>query len=187
MSPNCLDFSREHWSSLVKRLRQMLLTNTAVDEGLDWNIQRQMRNRSLANLIYLRGVELDFSHVRHEFNPDNNSENVNSNLYESAESAKRFCFKLLRDEEIYCPWVPPDDRLRAYASPFAHGSYEKSATMLSNSSAIAAPLDAVTSKAWKMFSAKAYLHQYQSFGLAQDDFLDCFASVEQIIRNYREI
>jgi len=190
MSPNCLDFSREHWTSLIKRLRQMLLTNTAVDEGLEWNINQQRRNRSLANCVYLRGVELDLSHVRDEYASDNTNgdcNNVNNNLYESSESAKRFSFKLLRDEEIYCPWVPADDRLRAFASPFPHGGYEKSATLLSNSSAIAGPLEAVTSKAWKMFSARAYLHQYQSFGLAQDDFLNCFASVEQIIKNYKEI
>ena len=167
----------------------MLLTNTAVDEGLDWNIQQQMRNRSLANRVYIRGVELDFSHVRREIPNDNNnsSETNSSNLYDNAESAKRFSFKLLQDEQIYSPWVPADDRLRAYAAPFPHGKYEKSATVLTNSSAIAAPLDAVTNKAWKMFSARAYLHQYQTFGLAQDDFLDCFASVEQIIKNYNEI
>ena len=163
----------------------MLLTNSSVDEGLDWSINQQKRNRSLANCVYLRGVELDLSHVRDENNSDCN--NVNNNLYESSDSAKGFSFKLLQDKEIYCPWVPAGDRLRAFASPFPHGSYEKSMTLLSNSSAIAAPLEAVTSKAWKMFSARAYLHQYQSFGLAQDDFLDCFASVEQIIKNYKEI
>lgn len=185
MSPNCLDFSRDHWSSLLKRLRQMLLTNIAVDEGLDWHMDTTTNklNRSLANILYLRGIDLDLSHCRLEMERTGGG-SIASGI---GNTSKHFDFGLLEDKQIYAPWVPSNDHFNAYASPFCHGGYEKSATLLSNSSAIWRPLDMMVQKSWKMFSSKAYIHQYETFGLTQDDFLDSFASVEQIINNYKDL
>ena len=46
--------------SLIKTLRQMSVTNSPIDLGLDWSYsktQEHMRNRSLANYLILRGKE----------------------------------------------------------------------------------------------------------------------------------
>ena len=42
-------------------------------------------------------------------------------------------------------------------------------------------------KAWEMFNSKAYLHQYEKYGLGVDDFIDSFGVVEQMIADYSRI
>lgn len=39
-------------------------------------------------------------------------------------------------------------------------------------------------KAYKMFDAGAYLHQYKQFGLEQQDFDSCFARCEETYAAY---
>ncbi len=34
-----------------------------------------------------------------------------------------------------------------------------------------------------MYTAKAYLHQYEKYGLQGDDFLNCFVTMEQLIKD----
>lgn len=38
-----------------------------------------------------------------------------------------------------------------------------------------------------MFNARAYLHQYEKFGLSEDDFIDSFAVVEQMAADYSRL
>lgn len=42
-------------------------------------------------------------------------------------------------------------------------------------------------KAYKMFNAGAYLHQYQQFGIDKQDFDCCFARVEDIYASYQAL
>ena len=38
-----------------------------------------------------------------------------------------------------------------------------------------------------MFNVRAYLHQYERYGLTENDFIDSFGVVEQIIANYSKL
>ena len=42
-------------------------------------------------------------------------------------------------------------------------------------------------KAYNMFNAGAYLHQYQQFGIDRQDFEGCFARVEDIYASYKAL
>ena len=42
-------------------------------------------------------------------------------------------------------------------------------------------------KAYKMFDAGAYLHQYQQFGIDRQDFDGCFARIEDIYASYKAL
>lgn len=35
-----------------------------------------------------------------------------------------------------------------------------------------------------MFASKAYIHQYTKFGIEEEDFLDSFTALEQVISSY---
>ena len=61
------------------------------------------------------------------------------------------------------------------------------ATLLSNSQSVVTPLDRTVSKAWNMFSSRAYVHQYAKHGLSEADFMDSFACLEQVIHDYNTI
>lgn len=42
-------------------------------------------------------------------------------------------------------------------------------------------------KAYSMFNAGAYLHQYQQFGIDKQDFEGCFARIEDIYASYKAL
>ena len=68
------------------------------------------------------------------------------------------------------------------------GQCEKSAVLLNNGqSSVVDSLDRTVGRAWNMFASRAYLHQYTSHGLDENDFVDCFATLEQILSDYRQL
>ena len=70
----------------------------------------------------------------------------------------------------------------------AFGQREKSAVLLNNGqSSIVDSLDRVVGRAWNMFASRAYLHQYTNCGLDENDFVDCFAALEQVLADYRHL
>ena len=66
--------------------------------------------------------------------------------------------------------------------------YEKSLTLLSNSQMPVFKIDSLVNKAWSMFSAKAYIHQYVKYGnFEEEELLNAFIFTEQLIKNYKNI
>ncbi|XP_042298780.1 tubulin delta chain isoform X2 [Sceloporus undulatus] len=175
MSENSLPFTTFAWPGLLKHLRQMLIANAKMEEGIDWQVrppapglpapQKESPNRtvrfntSIANLVTLRGKDV--------------------------QSADLGGF---RDPALYTSWLnAPEDTLTIWKTPRAFNRYEKSASLVSNSQFLLKPLDGVVGKAWKMFASKAYVHQYAKFGLDEDAFLDSFTTLEQVISSYASL
>ena len=147
------------WAGLVKYLRQMLLTDSFIDEGMDWSSSLGKKVKCLSNLFVFRGKdlqELDLS-------------------------------GLLADQSMYSDSVPPPLRQWVWSSPHPFNRYEKSCTVLSNSQSCLQSLNTVTEKAWKMYSSRAYIHQYERFGLCEENFMKSFVEVEQIVKDYSTI
>uniref|UniRef100_A0A8B9T721 Tubulin delta chain n=1 Tax=Anas platyrhynchos TaxID=8839 RepID=A0A8B9T721_ANAPL len=89
-----------------------------------------------------------------------------------------------RDPSLYTSWLNPQDAFSAWKTPRAFNKYEKSASLVSNSQFLLKPLDNVVRKAWNMFASKAYVHQYTKYGIEEEDFLDSFTALEQVISSY---
>ncbi|XP_054858058.1 tubulin delta chain isoform X2 [Eublepharis macularius] len=174
MSENSLAFSTFAWPGLLKHLRQMLIANAKMEEGIDWQVrpplpglppsQKQSLNRtahfntSIANLITLRGKDVQTADLGG-----------------------------FRDPALYTSWLSVQDALAVWKTPRAFNKYEKSASLVSNSQFLLKPLDGVVAKAWKMFASKAYVHRYTKFGIEEEDFLDCFTTLEQVIASYSSL
>ena len=186
--PQILDSTHAYtcylWAGLLKSLRQMLLTDAPTDEGMDWNVMpfacqsphptnnagrggcgsrahghhRGGFNVSLANLLILRG---------------NNLENADVGMF--------------HEPALYSSHSPRSCTCSVWCSSHSFNRYEKCCTLVSNSQSCVDPLEAVCGKAWDMFSSRAYLHQYERFGLTQEDFMDSFVAVEQLLKDYREL
>ncbi|XP_030299132.1 tubulin delta chain [Sparus aurata] len=162
-------YSTFSWPGMLKHLRQMLISNTKMEEGIDWQVRppsgsertRSVTgvgfNTSLANLLILRGKD----------------------VY-SAETGG------FEDPALYTSWLSPHTAFNLWKSPVPF-KYEKSATLVSNSQALLRPLDNMVGKAWNMFASKAYVHQYIKFGFTEEDFLDSFTSLEQVISSYSQL
>ncbi|XP_064401726.1 tubulin delta chain-like [Halichondria panicea] len=169
------EYTHYLWSGLLKHLRQMLITNSPIEEGMDWardiGVQRPSRptnpeqyaslcspdhfNTSLANLIVLRGNELN------------------------AVDTSGFT-----DPRLYSNSVPQSCTCSVWCSSLGFNGYEKTCTLVSNSQSCIRPLNSVCRKAWNMYTAKAYVHQYEKYGLDSEDFLSCFVTMEQLIKDY---
>ncbi|XP_036369090.1 tubulin delta chain-like [Octopus sinensis] len=160
-------YNSDTWTGLLKHLRQMQLADSATDEGINWSLSVNddvprgaavKYNRSLSSLLMLRGEQLA-----------------------TADTA------LFQDQRLYTPWTLPELSFTKWYQPRSFQHYDKSATLVSNSQMTAKPLNHVVSRAWDMFSAKAFFHQYCDYGLTASDFLDSFACLEQIIANYASL
>lgn len=170
MPSSSIAYSTFSWPALLKHLRQMLISNTKMEEGIDWQVRppsgsersRSLAGRSfntsLANLLILRGKD----------------------VY-TAETGG------FEDPSLYTSWLPPQDAFSLWKSPVPFNKYEKSATLVSNSQALLKPLDNIVAKAWNMFASRAYIHQYIQYGISEEDFLDSFTSLEQVISSYTQL
>ncbi|XP_068834366.1 tubulin delta chain isoform X3 [Capricornis sumatraensis] len=89
-----------------------------------------------------------------------------------------------KDPALYTSWLEPVHAFNVWKTQRAFRKYEKSAALVSNSQSLVKPLDMIVGKAWNMFASRAYLHQYTKFGIEEEDFLDSFTLLEQVIASY---
>ncbi|XP_044528116.1 tubulin delta chain isoform X4 [Gracilinanus agilis] len=89
-----------------------------------------------------------------------------------------------KDPALYTSWLQPSDAFCEWRTHRAFNKYEKSAALVSNSQFLLKPLDTIVGKAWNMFASKAYVHQYTKFGIEEEDFLDSFTVLEQVVASY---
>ena len=122
--------------------------------------QSEDRCRSVANHLVLRGKDVD-----------------------SADSSA------FRDSSLYSRLLSiTGSALSVWTHNRSFGQREKSAVLLNNGqSSVVDSLDRAVGRAWNMFASRAYLHQYTSHGLDENDFVDCFAALEQILADYRQL
>ncbi|XP_011809055.1 PREDICTED: tubulin delta chain isoform X2 [Colobus angolensis palliatus] len=171
MSENSLAYSTFTWAGLLKHLRQMLISNAKMEEGIDWHVRPPSSglpslgkmslnkdlhfNTSIANLVILRGKDVQSADVEG-----------------------------FKDPALYTSWLEPVNAFNVWKTQRAFSKYEKSAVLVSNSQFLVKPLDMIVGKAWNMFASKAYIHQYTKFGIEEEDFLDSFTSLEQVVASY---
>ena len=168
-------YSTFRWAGLLKHLKQMLITDSPTEEGMDWSLQPTSSshpmascsgaespsrgvNRSLANLVVMRGNELSTADPT-----------------------------VFHDPALYCSWVPQPMTCTVWYHQHHFNGYEKSCSLVSNSQSFVRPLDTVVGKAWRMFGSHAYVHQYNQYGFTEDNFMECFVSAEQIVKNYSSL
>ncbi|KAK2847028.1 hypothetical protein Q5P01_010027 [Channa striata] len=170
MPSSSIPYSTFHWPGLLKHMRQMLVSNSKMEEGIDWQVRPSSSvertrsltgssfNRSVANLLILRGKDV-------------------------------YCAETgaFQDPDLYTPWLSSDESFTLWKSPMVFNKYEKSATLVSNSQALLRPLDDIVRNAWNMFASRAYIHQYSKFGISEEDFLNSFTFLEQVITSYNQL
>ena len=84
--------------------------------------------------------------------------------------------------EQYANWK--DTPMRICHSPLKANGYYRSVSCISNGQAVLPLLEQSFKKARKLFEAGAYLHQYTSHGVEQDDFISAFQDMHEVVSNY---
>ncbi|VDD80199.1 unnamed protein product [Mesocestoides corti] len=184
-------FATETWPQLFRHGRQLLLTGACVDDSMNWSVSLNslrgyQRQPLLAYSAVLRGDGAS------ELLSDNQTWlDLTSGLLQDASS------RTWRD----CPKMPS-----AGACGRAFNGHPRSLFLATSggglvsasgqddeanaaSSDVCAPLRLVRSRAWRLFTSSAYLHQYTQFGLEdpRQTFLDAFAAIEQTIHVYSQL
>uniref|UniRef100_A0A8C5KMV3 Tubulin delta chain n=1 Tax=Jaculus jaculus TaxID=51337 RepID=A0A8C5KMV3_JACJA len=171
MSENSLAYSTFTWAGLLKHLRQMLISNAKMEEG----------NRNFKNSNIPPRAKLHFPSC-HRF--------IHS-LWERKRYIDHICIVFIvegfKDPALYTSWMEPAHAFSMWKTQRAFNKYEKSAALVSNSQFLVKPLDMIVGKAWNMFASKAYIHQYTKFGIEEEDFLDSFTLLEQVVASYSSL
>jgi len=82
--------------------------------------------------------------------------------------------------------IKPDPLYIAHCDVMFNGD-ERSGAVWGVSKRMVRPLELVVSKAWSMYTTNAYIHHYDHYGIGQSEFMDCFATLESVLGDLREL
>ena len=167
---------------MYKHARQLLITGGFMEEGLNWNNDIENKNnKSLSLSLFARG----------NLSSNNESSDQNSVCNRAdQEELKEIHFGTSFQNKFFADskWRSTYSPVKLWHQPRMLSRYEKSLTLLSNSQMPVFKIDSLVNKAWNMFSAKAYIHQYVKYGnFEEEELLNAFIFAEQLIKNYKNI
>ena len=174
MAKESIEFSSFQWSSLYKNASQQLKTGGYMDEGLNWNEESNARtgsNKTIALSLFSRGLGSSYAE----------QSSLKSSLFDGNYLRTHFSNTLFGSLLYLNP-------IRLWYQERTFNNYEKSLTLLSNNQLPVFKIDSLVAKAWKMFSSRAYIHQYARYeGFEEEDLLNAFIFAEQLIKNYKKL
>lgn len=93
---------------------------------------------------------------------------------------------IFREKDLYVNWNMTDWFTHLHQNR-KFLNRDKFLALITNNSQISYSLDILLNKAWKSYVHSAFLHLYKQFGLEEDDFLQAFAILENVVKNYKEL
>eukprot|EP00307_Rebecca_sp_RCC1486_P003274 CAMPEP_0119431730 /NCGR_PEP_ID=MMETSP1335-20130426/46476_1 /TAXON_ID=259385 /ORGANISM="Chrysoculter rhomboideus, Strain RCC1486" /LENGTH=91 /DNA_ID=CAMNT_0007457537 /DNA_START=33 /DNA_END=311 /DNA_ORIENTATION=- len=87
---------------------------------------------------------------------------------------------------MYCRWASSSPLLVSASERHVQG-HDKMATLVSNSQLVLPPMQRLVSRACALFSARAYVHQYERYGMAADELFLQLAALERVCHAYAEL
>ena len=162
MPPSLMQYeSYYNWKMYVHHLKQTLRTSAAADtETKIRSKYSSSYSKSVANIFIPRGKIT-------ENDPMNYDE--------------------LQSKDLYTDWIASSDQLTYISQQRKLLNQEKFLALITNNSQIYHTLDGIVDKAWNTYTHSAFLHQYKKFGLEEDDFLEAFAKIENVIKDYKSL
>ncbi|KAL5970043.1 Tubulin delta chain, partial [Taenia solium] len=176
-------FATETWPQLFRHARQLILTGACLEDRMNWcvsldNLRGHRRQPLLACAGVARGTgagEVLWS----ELTAGLDVEGVMRPWQVNASSPMGMCTRAF------------NGHLRGVFLATNGGGLviEDDHTDEASSTDVCAPLRMVRSRAWRLFTSSAYLHQYAQFGMEDPraSLLEAFSVVEQAIHLYSQL
>ncbi|CAM6083664.1 unnamed protein product [Calypogeia fissa] len=166
-----LDYTTFTWASQLKHLRQMLITGAHKELEMDWSISLPKFSSGGARLNYDQsgGNQL----INHS---------IANLLILRGRGSDTADVSGFMDDRMYPIWSIDPLSVAAFPKPF--GRYEMAIGLLSNCQSTIMPASRALSRAYNMYSARAYLHQYFEHGMDANSFDAAFATTEDVISRY---
>ncbi|GMH35482.1 hypothetical protein BSKO_03350 [Bryopsis sp. KO-2023] len=158
MPSTSVEFTSFSWTSLIKTLRQDMLGEASLERTHSNDAGNRVRTRgvkSVANFVVLRGK---------------GGREVNLGCLEDPSNA------------VYPRWNPTPLKVAHHDARLS--GYAISGAVLSNSQAALVPVVRSKERAWRMFRSRAFVHQYERYGVEAADFQIAFSMLEDIIASY---
>ncbi|KAI4816057.1 hypothetical protein KUCAC02_006173 [Chaenocephalus aceratus] len=161
-------YSSFSWPSLLKHLRQMLISNTKMEEGIDWQVRPPAAaERSKPHSRELQHVSGQRAHPR------------GKDVY-SAETAG------FEDPALYSSWLSPQEALSVGSPRCLLINMKKVPRWSVTARLCSAPWTAWWAEPGTCSPPEPTSTSTLSLG-SQEDFLDSFSSLEQVISSYKEL
>ncbi|XP_043795845.1 tubulin delta chain-like [Apis laboriosa] len=93
---------------------------------------------------------------------------------------------ILKEKHLYANWNTIDWFTHLHQNR-KFLNHDKFLALITNNSQISYSLDIFLNKTWKSYVHSAFLHQYKQFGLEEDDFLQAFSVLENVVKEYKEL
>eukprot|EP00877_Chromochloris_zofingiensis_P000033 jgi/Chrzof1/1002/Cz01g36130.t1 len=163
-----IDFTTFSWGGILKRLRNMAVTGSFLEEGMSWAPAAsssssgsqhstlpiyKYKNKAVTSMVMLRG--------QGAFDTD-----VSDFL----------------DPYWHSSWSVDPVMVAAHTAKF--NKCPLSASLLANDQASLLPVRCMQDRAYHMLASRAFLHQYETHGLLQEDFNTCFTTIEETLASY---
>lgn len=177
------DFNTFSWQYLCKHLLQMQIAGAFMEEGINWRIRLRDLTQSGSH-----------AHSTSYTTPSNLSAGTNLSRINRAYSS----MVVLRGKESATADITgfhhPDlhsplsiDPLLVARDPTPFGGDDRTAVIWSTSQSVVQPLEKVVTKVYDMYTAGAYIHHYEKYGLGKSDFRSALLNLEQILNNYKNL
>ncbi|KAH8967425.1 hypothetical protein BDL97_03G077500 [Sphagnum fallax] len=167
--PQSLDFTTFTWGAHMKQLRHMLTMGAWGDTDINWSAALSTIASSTSKVSSQPGLR-----------PTNRS--VSNLLILRGNGSQHADVNTFAHESLYPIWSV--DPLNVAVNETKLGNYEMAAGLLSNCQSTVMPASRVLPRAYGMYSARAYLHQYFEHGMDNSSFDAAFATVEDIVARY---
>ncbi|EDQ87929.1 uncharacterized protein MONBRDRAFT_33187 [Monosiga brevicollis MX1] len=161
-------FSRYDWSSLTTTARAMALADSPVEEGF---------NRRLKPAPGPVPGDLN-----QQVAPARGATSLATLVTLRGDQLGTANCSAFWEEGLYSAWAPSP--VLVAGSTLAFGGHAKSVSTVLNGSRNAMFLDAALERTQRMFSKRAYVHQYEAFGLQATDIENAMLICEQVVASY---
>ncbi|KAJ7560016.1 hypothetical protein O6H91_04G111000 [Diphasiastrum complanatum] len=164
-----LDFTTLTWGSQLKHLKRMLtMRENVLEKDSSQNKESTSKSKNTQGHTAVGSRSVDRSVANLLVLRGWGSETVNVDMF--------------NDLRMYPLWSV--DPIKVAVHEASYGNLAMSAGLLSNSQVAILPASRVLSRAYAMYSSRAYIHHYAEHGLEYSVFDAAFASVEDILARY---
>ncbi|KAL5269917.1 hypothetical protein ACHWQZ_G003401 [Mnemiopsis leidyi] len=160
------DFTNTSWEMLGKYSRQMLLQNSILDEKLIWSIKPRSELQTSNKNVSINTCISNFVVCRGTRLPVSEVEDKFSvpDIYKNNKARAKFGYSQSSFEKL-----------------------DKSVFVLSNAKKNGEFLEKLIRQSWTKFQAKAFLYQYENYGLDSVWFNESFNILQKVDQDYRSI
>ncbi|CAH8495842.1 unnamed protein product [Heterobilharzia americana] len=177
-------FCTETWSQLARHARQMLLTGSAVEDKLDWSVSASgtgFKTELKIHVFHYCLICVCYGVKVQDLLVCGPSPAPVPNSFGSAvRGHPRYFDDYPRSLFVASNGGGPRLDIRSTVDD----DHKELLTSAASSGDTAASLRCVSLRAWELFGSRAYIHQYEKYGLTTDMLMDCVATVEQVAHCY---